>query len=294
MGCLLAADLAASGQEVVLVARLRTSANRLNQGICIKSGDVVKTQRVRVVAAEDMRAADGPPVVVSTVKSYDLPDSLHQVVKWLPSNGLVITLQNGLEAPTIATEVFGADRVLAGVTETAAARDAATPGEIESNGPGRTWIGRPGGKADAAVRHIRTVFRAAGWHVEDTDDVGGALWAKAAVNAAINPVGALLRKSNGWLAGNESARDLLIEVATEVGKVAHKSGHPLADPGGRVLEVARRTGANRCSMLQDIEAGRRTEIDAITGAILRRAEKVGIEVPINRTLFQLVSAVSRT
>jgi 2-dehydropantoate 2-reductase len=291
LGCLLAADLAAAGHDVMLVARTREAAQRLRRGIRVRSGANVATHKVHVVAAQDMTATDGRKVVVSTVKSYDLEESLRQVADWLPREGVLITIQNGLEAPAIAVKVLGADRVLAAVTETAAARSSAKPGEVERNGAGMTRIGWPAPGRPEGLRDIIALFEAAGWRATATDDIAGALWAKAAINAAINPVGALLGKPNGWLCENESARALMVAAAVEVGRVAEAAGHPLADPGARALEVARQTAANRCSMLQDVEAGRRTEIEAITGAVLRCADKLGVETPVNRTLFWLVSAI---
>jgi 2-dehydropantoate 2-reductase len=120
------------------------------------------------------------------------------------------------------------------------------------------------------------------------------LWTKLAVNAAINPLSAILGLPNGELLRLPGARAQLIAAAAEVGVVAQAAGIALpVDPVARALQVAEATAPNRSSMLQDVEAGRRTEIEAITGAVVARAEALGVPVPVNRELLAQVRALGR-
>ena len=113
-----------------------------------------------------------------------------------------------------------------------------------------------------------------------------------AVNAAINPLTALLEVRNGQLLAKEATRELMRSAAQEVARLAEILGIHLAtnDPAGFALQVAERTSANVSSMLQDIQRGAPTEIDAICGAIVRIAEKHNLDTPINWALWNLVRA----
>ncbi len=115
------------------------------------------------------------------------------------------------------------------------------------------------------------------------------------MNAAINPLAALLRVPNGELARRPSARVLMEELAREGATVADQAGIvlPYADAAARALEVAQATAHNRSSMLQDVERGRRTEIDAINGAIVIQAQRVGSAAPLNGAAWRLVQALEQ-
>ena len=123
----------------------------------------------------------------------------------------------------------------------------------------------------------------------EADDL---LWSKLVINAAINPLTALLRCPNGELMARPSARTLMGAAAREAADVAAALGRHLtyADPVAVAEEVARRTAVNHSSMFQDVQRGAPTEIDAICGAIVAAGEERGVPVPVNRTLWLLVKA----
>jgi 2-dehydropantoate 2-reductase len=121
------------------------------------------------------------------------------------------------------------------------------------------------------------------------------LWGKLVINAAINPLTALLRISNGKLLVIPEVHELMAEAAREAAIVAARRGVklPYADPVTAVEDVARKTAANTSSMLQDVLRGTPTEIDAINGAIVQAAEKLGVPTPVNRMLWQLVRGLDQ-
>ena len=143
---------------------------------------------------------------------------------------------------------------------------------------------------------LQALFQAAGMACELTEDADALLWAKLLVNAAINPLGALLRVPNGALAESADARALMAQVLAEAQAVARALGVALPEGAAleRVLGVCQRTAANRCSMLQDVQRGRVTEIDAINGAIARLGAEKGVSAPLNAALAQLVRAAHST
>jgi 2-dehydropantoate 2-reductase len=141
---------------------------------------------------------------------------------------------------------------------------------------------------------MESLLAAAGFEVRIAPGVTALLWGKLVVNAAINPLTALLRVPNGALLERPTTRALLAETASEAAAVAAAQNVtlPYPDPVAMVTSVAQRTAANRSSMLQDVLRGAPTEIDAINGAVVRTAEQLGVPAPINRVLWQLVDGLS--
>ncbi|MDP8922492.1 MAG: 2-dehydropantoate 2-reductase, partial [Chloroflexota bacterium] len=140
---------------------------------------------------------------------------------------------------------------------------------------------------------IAALLDAAGIPARAAEAVEPLIWGKLIANAAINPLGALLRCPNGVLVEHPSSAPLFDGLAAEAGAVARALGVdlPFADPVEHARSVARVTYANRNSMLQDVEAGRRTEVEAINGAVARLGGEVGVPTPLNATLAALVRAI---
>ena len=144
------------------------------------------------------------------------------------------------------------------------------------------------------IVHVpESILRAGGFLVEMSPDPNALLWGKLVINAAINPLTALLRVQNGELLERPAARELLAEVAKEAASIATRQGIslPYPDPVLAVEEVARNTAANYSSMLQDVMRGTVTEIEAINGAIVRVGEHMGVPTPVNRLLWGLVKSL---
>jgi len=111
------------------------------------------------------------------------------------------------------------------------------------------------------------------------------------VNAAINPVTAILRAPNGVVAEVPWARALAERLALEAAEVAKGAGYPVDDPVGTVLAVARATARNISSMAQDLAKCRPTEVDFINGAVVKYGERLGVEAPYNRAVYLIVKAL---
>jgi 2-dehydropantoate 2-reductase len=138
------------------------------------------------------------------------------------------------------------------------------------------------------------MLRSARFDVRITENLEPVVWGKLIINAAINPVTALLRVKNGLLLNNPPARALMSQLAGEAAQVAKALPVelPFLDPVKAVEEVAQCTGENISSMLQDVLRGATTEVDAINGAIVRMGEQKGIPAPANRAIYSLVKALS--
>jgi 2-dehydropantoate 2-reductase len=219
------------------------------------------------------------------VKSWQTATAAGQLAASLAEDGVALTLQNGAGNREKLVDALGAERVALGVTTTGATL--LEPGCVRPAGEGVVSLGMHSRLGPLADR-----LRAAGFVVEDAPDPDALLWGKLVINAAINPLTALLGVPNGALLERPPARSLLAEAAREAAAVAAAQGLrlPFDDPVGAAERVAQRTAANRSSMLQDVQRGAPTEIDAICGAIVTAGEQAGVQTPVNRILWQLVKA----
>jgi 2-dehydropantoate 2-reductase len=205
---------------------------------------------------------------------------------------LVVTLQNGVGNREALAAALGADHVGQGVTSLGATL--LGPGHVRHAGMGPTIFGTEPNRIGMAA--LAELFSASGLPAEQSDDLDALVWGKLVVNAGINALTALLRISNGALAEIAEVRDIVAQAVAEAAAVAAARGLrlPYDDPLAHVLSVARATGANRSSMLQDVLRGSPTEIAAINGAVLREGQRLGIATPVNRLLAELVAALDAT
>jgi 2-dehydropantoate 2-reductase len=129
---------------------------------------------------------------------------------------------------------------------------------------------------------------------ELTEQIEELIWEKLLVNVGINALAALTGLKNGELLDHPETLMLMEAMVSEAAQVARAKGIRIhADPFQKVIEVARATGANRCSMGQDLDHRRRTEIDVINGAVVREAKRLGIPVPYNEMITALVKVIER-
>jgi 2-dehydropantoate 2-reductase len=136
------------------------------------------------------------------------------------------------------------------------------------------------------------VFSEAGLPTGVTNNIEGTVWTKILINAGINPFGALTGMKNGELMMFPELKELMVETVIEGTKVARKINVKLeGDPVSLMLKTAEMTAQNRNSMLQDVEKGKRTEIDFINGAISNLGKRMGVKTPLNNMLTSLVKGL---
>lgn len=236
-------------------------------------------------------------LVLVPVKSYDTEAVTTAVVPYLAADGVVVSLQNGLgnvekiEAIAGPERTLGA-RVIFGATLPAPGRARVTVfADPNALGPLRAGV-YPA--RDALAREWAQRIDAAGVPTQYTDQLAAKLWAKVFYNAALNPLGALLRVHYGALPERDDSRAIMDRVIDEVFAVARAEGValPWADAATYREEFYSRlvpvTHDHRSSMLQDLERGRRTEIEAINGEVWRRGSEHGVPTPANELMCRLL------
>jgi 2-dehydropantoate 2-reductase len=192
-------------------------------------------------------------------------------------------------ADTIA-EVIEPTRIIAGTTSHGATM--LGPGSIRHAGIGPTTIGMwaDGGK-DKAL-YIAKFLTEAGIKTEAVDDIQSVIWNKLLVNVGINAITALTGIKNGQLLDLSATQDISRAAVEEAMELARAQGVMIReDSVGHVFEIAKATSPNRSSMGQDVDNKRLTEIEAINGFVVREASKIGLKVPVNKTLTALIETL---
>lgn len=284
LGSLLGAKFA-TAHEVTLVGRNPHMAAVNENGLRVTGLDTFVTHPAATTDGTDL-AAD---LAVVTVKAFDTKTAARELATG--SYDAVLSLQNGMGNEDGLAESLDCP-VLAGTTTFGARRR--EPGVVEWTGEGDVVLGPWAPPVTPAVDRVADAFRSAGFDTSVAANIRTKLWEKLAVNAAINPVTALARVENGALADGE-LHGIARDAAAETARVARAIGADLREGAAvdRTEAVIEATAPNHSSMLQDVMAGRRTEIDAITGYVIERAAANAVDVPVNRTLFALVKGWER-
>ncbi len=297
MGCLYAAFLSKlfstpeqAPHQVWLLDKSRENALRLKeQGIIVE--DISGNWQARPGITADVKEIDKADLLIISVKSYNTKDAIIHARPLVGEATRILTLQNGIGNVEIIGEVVGPEKVIGGVTNQGATL--VDPGHIRHAGRGETVIGRIDGKIPVEMRAIRELFNRAGLETRISRDIKGLLWSKLIINAGINALTAITGLNNGRLIEFASTRRILQEAVTEATRIAKRKRIKLIydDPLAKVEAVCEATAANLSSMLQDVLRKKRTEIDFINGVIVRQAQELGIPVPVNSLLVDLVKTI---
>jgi len=286
LATLFAARLTQAGYGITMLGTWKEGLDALrSNGLRLVDSDG-NEQKFIVRATDDPRECVGAKYAIVLVKAWQTERASHQLQACLADDGLALTLQNGLGNYETLTQSLGLNRVALGSTTTGATLLGA--GVVRAGGEGIISIGRK-----QNIGQIEAALQSAKFNVQVVDDPQALIWGKLIINAAINPLTALLKVTNGELLERPSARALLGALANEAANVANAENInlPFDNPVAAVEAVARKTAANHSSMLQDVLRGAPTEIDAICGAIVKVAEKHHMGAPVNWTCWQLVKAL---
>jgi 2-dehydropantoate 2-reductase len=284
MGSLFGAHLAEAGHDVLLVDVDRTVVAAV-EADGVRIGDRV----VRAPITADPSGRGTYDAILVLVKTYDTAAAAELAAPLVGPGTVVATLQNGIGGADVLREEFGPERVLAGVTYQGAT--VLAPGRIRHHMHGETFLGDD----IAAAAPLAAALTGGGQPTHALDPVAPRIWKKLTNNCMGNCTSALTGMSGGQMAGDDGILALQRAIATEAVAVAAGLGHDLdlEDCVHTNTSVLASSGDGRPSMLQDVEAGRRTEIETLNGAIVRHGDALGIDVPVNRAMVALVRGWER-
>ncbi len=297
MGCLLAASLC-EANRVWLVDHNPERANLLNRrGLVLEENGQARSRLVKVTA--NPREIGPVDLILLCVKSGKVKEALQVFGSLCDQASLLLALQNGIGHLALLPELLG-DTACWGLGVTSQGATLISPGHVLHKGQGLTRIGLPpesistNSEASQKMALAARTLTAAGIETEWVPDILNHVWAKLLVNVGINALTAIHNCPNGFLL-ESAATHAIMEAAVLEGKhVAETIGISFSeDPWQVTLKVCLATATNISSMLQDVRAKRPTEIDAINGALIRKAAELGLATPVNEELVRKVKAIER-
>lgn len=306
IGMLVAGRLAAALQEVRLVTRSSEQSEALTRsGLQLVDPVDQATTLLQVRTIEfnkyqscSSTAEAAPDWIMLTLKQKDIDGLVLEAIRINRGpDTRVCCFQNGMGHLEKLQSVIGGECLYAAVTTEGAMRK--SPVQVWHTGRGMTKIGKAAGEAGglmkaadkAAVEQLVQIMNGAGLCAELSNWVEKDMWNKLIMNTAINPVTALLEIPNGELVNSAESLELMKSLYEEAVKLADAVGASYnSDLWDSLLAVVAATSGNLSSMLQDLRAGRRTEMDWLTGYLLERAGRAGVDLPTHKAVYRLVKA----
>jgi 2-dehydropantoate 2-reductase len=293
MGSVYAALFAAAGHEVWAIDTWREHVEAMRaKGLRLEGASGERT--VRVHATTDARDAGPCDLVVLATKAMQVAAAASSIKSLLGADTPVLSIQNGLGGPDTAASVLGKDRVLVGVVGGFGA-SMRGPGHAHHNGWELVRLGEFGGPITARLKKVEDVWRGAGFRVKVFDDIDQLVWEKLLCNCAYSGPCGISERTIGEVMADPDLARISADCATEAFQVALKKKIKLSieDPVAYVRDFGAKIPGARPSVLLDLMAKRKSEIDVINGSIPRVGNEVGIAAPVNEALTALVRARER-
>jgi 2-dehydropantoate 2-reductase len=280
--------LARAGAPVTLIGRHAHVDVWTRDGLLIDS--VSFQERVSVAASTEIAAARGADLVLFCVKSMDTEDAGRELARHLQRDALVVSLQNGVD--NVPQMRVAALDPIAAVVYVASSMPA--PGQVKHKARGDLVIGdlpaRSRPPRDAALARVSAWFEGAGVQCRVSRDVEADLWTKLILNAGLNALSAIVHATYGEVVALSESRQTVRQLVNECVAVAKADhvGLPEIDFVEMVLTFGQNAQGVYSSTAQDLERGKRTEIAALNGYVVRRGLELGVPTPVNQSLHALV------
>jgi len=280
--------LAKAGHDVSFIARGAHLEAMQQRGLTLRTPDGDST--IPVTAVADTGTVGAVDLVLFCVKSYDTGPAAQALAPLMARDTAVVSFQNGVDNVQAIASVVGSGAVLIGVVYNAL--QLAGPGLVQrTGGDGKIVLGELGGALTERVQQIASAFQQTGVAHQVSTDIDRVLWEKFLFIAGVGGVTALARSGIGPLLASPGGRTLLTTSCEEIAAVALAERVPLpADAADRAVEQAATLPPQwRSSLARDLEDGRRLEVEALSGAVVRRGLKLGVPTPIHRTIAACLS-----
>jgi 2-dehydropantoate 2-reductase len=293
MGSVYAALFASAGHEVWAIDRWKEHVDTMrSKGLRVEGASGDRT--VRVNATTDPREAGPCDLVVLATKAMHVAAAADSLKPLLQKETPVLSIQNGLGGPETAAQVLGKGRVMVGVVGGFGA-SMRGPGHAHHNGMELVRLGEFGGPITARLKQVEETWRGAGFNVKLFDDIDQLVWEKLICNCSLSGPCGVTGLTVGEVMEDPDMARISAACATEGFQVAKRKGVKLGfdDPVAYTREFASKIPKARPSVLLDLLAKRKSEIDVINGAIPRVGKEVGLAAPVNEAITALVRAKER-
>jgi len=309
IGAYIGARMAQAGFDVTLFARGPHLHAMQEHGVRVRTNEGDFAARPKIAGSlEDVGAVD---VVFLGVKAHGLPQLVPQLKPVLRPDTTVVSTQNGI--PWWYFQGFGGEwdgihleRVDPGGTIKAAiearsvvgsiiyfATEITAPGVIQHIEGNRITLGEPDGTRSERVRAIAEALVASGFRCPVTTRIRHEIWVKVLGNASFNPVSALTRATLVQIARDPGTSSVIRSIMQEVEAVSGKLGMELPITIDQRIAGAEKVGEHKTSMLQDLEAGRPMELEALVGAVVELGERVGLPMTCTRVVYNCANLLAQ-
>jgi 2-dehydropantoate 2-reductase len=303
IGAFVGAMLAKSGEEVTLIARGAHLRAMQERGVRVRGSLGEFEVRVAATDADHLDAIGAVDVVLLTLKAHSLTEMAPRLAPLLGPETCVVSAQNGIpwwyfyrhggewEGTRLETVdpggVIGRSldpaRVIGCIVYPSTI--IVEPGVVEHIEGTRLAIGEPDGEKSERCRRLADAFIKAGLRCPIRADIRHDMWVKLMGNVAFNPISALTRATLREIVRCPETQALAAEIMAEAEAVARRLGVDLEISIEQRLEGAEKVGHHKTSMLQDVEAGRPLELEAIVGAVVELGDKLGLSLPCARAVY---------
>jgi 2-dehydropantoate 2-reductase len=293
MGSVYAGLFASAGHEVWAIDRWQEHVEAMrSRGLRVEGASGDRT--VRLNATTDPREAGVCDLVILATKAMHVAEAAISAKGLLGKETPVLSIQNGLGGPETAASVLGKERVMVGVVGGFGASMRA-PGHAHHNGMELVRLGEFGGPITERLKKVENLWRSAGFRVKVFDDIDQLVWEKLICNCSLSGPCGVSGMTVGEVMADTDLAQVSAACATEAFGVARKKGVHLGfdDPVAYTREFASKIPLSRPSVLLDLLAGRKSEIDVINGSIPRVGREVGVAAPVNEAITALVHAKER-
>ena len=309
IGCWLAARLAGAGHEVSVFARGATLDALRDKGLRLT--DDGKTSSYSVACDDDAAKLGKQDLIIIAVKAPAMAAIAPAVASMLDGKTIVLPAMNGVPwwfarglklaersanavvDPTGGIAAAIPHRHVVGCVVHASA-SLIEPGHARRNMSDVLLLGEPDGGASSRVERLAEAFMSADLNAKASSNIRQEIWYKLWGNMTMNPVSAITGATADRIIDDPDVRMLLINVMKEAAQVGDLIGCPITEPGENRIDVTRKLGAFRTSMLQDVDAGRPIELDALLGAPRAIAASLGVPTPYMNTLYGLTRLFAQT
>jgi len=301
MGSVFGGHLALAGHDVTLVDIRRDHMEAVSRdGLEMRTPDG-ESVNVRLGAISDGAELEPVDLVVVLCKGFATGDAARSIAHAVSPETWVVTVQNGLGNDRRLAEVLGPERVIPGTTTVGAEQydvGVTIMNPATANRTSVTHLGPPRGahSVPGGVREVAQTLTDAGLPTQALDSADIVIWTKLALAGPMGPLTALLRRTVRDVAQDDAAFAVIHDMFDEIVSVAHASGVPLEreQTWAHSLETFHGAGPHVTSMAADVLAHRRTEIDSFCGEIARLGEEHGVPTPVNRAVWQMITAIEGT
>lgn len=293
MGAIFAGLLAKSGNQVSVLVRHQETADLINQqGLKVEGASGDTTQYVQALTKAATHATFD--LVILAVKATQIEAAANDIKPFVGDNTLILTIQNGLGSASIVASILGEKNLMVGIAGGFGA-ELKSPRHTFHNNMQLIRIGAYAELDMSKVKYVTHLWKEAGFKAEASKNLEVMLWEKLICNVAYSAPCALTGMTTGQVMDDPDIGPISRAAAQEAWDVAIASGVELTvlDPIAHIRDFASGMPASRPSLLQDVEIGRKSEIEFINGAVPREAGRIGREAPVNAMLTALVRAKER-